>query len=1008
VRDSAKTKAQLVTELEDLRATLAKLATSQPLVAESDETGITPVQQLRLLQGVAVLLRTWSQAELSSAADIREPIRQITELLQQWTGCEAVGVRLRDGDDFPYYETRGFPAAFVEAERSLCERDGDGCAVRDAVGNPILECVCGHVLCGRANTALSCFTVHGSFWTNSTTELLESATTAKQLGRTRNRCNQAGFESVALIPLRWDGETFGLLQFNDRRLGRFTPPLLELLEHVADTVAVALSQRRATQTSHANLQRLAAIYQHSPVGITVVDLPSSRLLSANPACCTLLGYSEAELRERTLADITLPDDSAREVAQHARLQSGAVRELQLQKRLVRRDGTQIWTYVTSALLDSAAPELVAVHIIQDITEHKLAEAARHDEHRRIESVLESLPLIILLLAPDHTVRFANRRFREFYGDPGTRRCYQIFRGLTAPCPDCQPYRVLETDAPIAWEQHSSEGQVFEIHDLPFRDIDGAPLILEARIDITARRRAEDALRDSERELAEAQQLARLGSWTIDLASETVHWSRQTFLMFGFDPTRPEPVLDEYVARVHPADRAAVRACLAHVHDRTEDSELDHRILMPDGSVRWIHTVIHPQTDDSGRVTRVFGTVLDITERKRAEEDRLRLEARAQQSQKLESLGVLAGGIAHDFNNLLTGVLGNASLVLETLPATSPARGLLEQIQRAGERAAELTRQMLAYSGRGRFVVAPLDLSQTVHEIADLLRASISRSAVLRCELAPRVPLIEADATQVRQVILNLVANASEALEGKPGEISIRTSSLMATAADLASRFVHEELPPGPYVALEVSDTGTGMDEDTLARIFDPFFSTRFTGRGLGLPAVLGILRGHHGVIQIRSAPGQGTTIRALFPAKAASLPADTEVATNAPSAGTVLVVDDEEIVRSVAQAALRRGGFNVLLARDGCEALTVFAARAAQIALVVLDVTLPGLAGDEVFRQLRQIRPDIPVVLSSGHDEATATRNFGPSDLAGFVQKPYAPSTLLRQVRAVLAGTEAG
>jgi PAS domain S-box-containing protein len=753
----------------------------------------------------------------------------------------------------------------------------------------------------------------------------------------------------------------------------------------------------------AAVQRLATVYEQCPAGIAMVDTRTGRLLSANQACRAFLGYSEAELRERTVAEITEPEDYARETALYPRVLSGELRVLQLEKRFRRRDGTLVWGQLTAAVPDATGPYPIAVGIIQDITDRKRIETTARDEHRRIEAVLESLPLIVYLLAPDHTLRFANRRFREIYGDPAARRCYELFHNRTAPCPDCKPLRILETGASLAWEEHTADGRTYQVHDLPFQDVDGTPLVLEAWVDITARRQAEDALRESERELAEAQRLARLGSWNLDVATGHVRWSHQTFLMLGFDPAQPEPSLEEYLQRVHPDDQPTVRACLQRVGEATGDVALDQRVRMPDGSLKWTHTIIHPLRDESGRVARLFGTVLDITDRKQAEEDRLRLAARAQQFQKLESLGVLAGGIAHDFNNLLTGVLGNASLALESLPATSPARGLIEQVVRAGERAAELTRQMLAYSGRGRFVLAPVDLSHTVDELADLLRASISHRAELRCELAPHLPPTEADVAQVRQVVLNLVTNASEALESNPGVITIRTGSLLASAADLADPFLHEELAPGPYVFLEVADTGSGMDEGTLARVFDPFFSTRFTGRGLGLPAVLGILRGHRGAVQIRSAPGQGTTIRALFPVGTARPPAPgVLLPQTSPAAATILVVDDEETVRSVAEAALRRAGFKVLLARDGREAVALFASQAACIALVVLDVTLPGLAGDAVFRELRQIRPDIRVVLSSGHDEVTATRGFGPRDLAGYVQKPYAPSALVRQVQAAL------
>ena len=304
-----------------------------------------------------------------------------------------------------------------------------------------------------------------------------------------------------------------------------------------------------------------------------------------------------------------------------------------------------------------------------------------------------------------------------------------------------------------------------------------------------------------------------------------------------------------------------------------------------------------------RVRGRIGAFVDITERERAEKEKLEMERRLLHAQKLESLGVLAGGIAHDFNNILAGIMGYADLAQLRLPASEPVRDGHRGDQEGHQRAADLTRQMLAYSGKGRFIVEPVDLSRLVEDSQKMLAMSVSKKATVSYNLAADLPPIQADASQMCQVLMNLVINASEALGEQGGAIAVSTSALRCEAKDLAGKGLGQDLPEGRYVCLQVADTGCGMDEQTLAKIFDPFFTTKFTGRGLGLAAVHGIVRGHKGAIQVSSEPGKGTTFRVLFPANGPAAPAtrNESAATPGRSSGTVLVVDDEEMVRILAQ-----------------------------------------------------------------------------------------------------------
>jgi nitrogen-specific signal transduction histidine kinase/CheY-like chemotaxis protein len=396
--------------------------------------------------------------------------------------------------------------------------------------------------------------------------------------------------------------------------------------------------------------------------------------------------------------------------------------------------------------------------------------------------------------------------------------------------------------------------------------------------------------------------------------------------------------------------------------------------------------------------------MDVTEQRLAEEEKARIEHKLQETQKLESLGVLAGGIAHDFNNLLTGILGNASLARLDLPPTSPAQPSLEQIELVAQRAADLCKQMLAYSGKGRFIVQRLDLSVLVRDTADLLRLSISKNAVLKFSLSAGLPAISVDATQMRQILMNLIINASEAIGESSGVITVTTGVMHADRAYLTEAYLSPNIPEGEYVFLEVSDNGSGMDAETRQRIFDPFFTTKFTGRGLGLAAVLGIVRGHQGALKVYSEPGRGTSFKLLLPraeGPAEHLPVRLEASPAWRGAGTMLVVDDEDTVRTVAARMLAGMGFHILQAANGHEAVEIFLSHHGEIVGVLLDLTMPQLDGTATFSELRRIKPDIRVLLMSGFNEQDAVNRFAGKGLAGFIQKPFKAETLQAKLRAI-------
>ena len=520
-------------------------------------------------------------------------------------------------------------------------------------------------------------------------------------------------------------------------------------------------------------------------------------------------------------------------------------------------------------------------------------------------------------------------------------------------------------------------------------------------DITERKRMEEELRASKEELNKyfMNSLDLLCIADTDGYFHRLNPEWQRTLGYTLSELEGKRFLDF----VHPDDVETTLKAMAELAAAKEVLNFVNRYRCRDGSYRWIEWRSYPV----GKT--IYAVARDITERKRAEEERLQLERRLLDAQKLESLGIMAGGIAHDFNNLLAVIVGNLDLVLLRLPQVSAVRVRLEQALEATRRAVDLTGQMLAYIGMGRFVVTRVDLSGLVREKADLFRAVVARTSTLNLHPSPEPLFTEADSGQVQQVIMNLITNASEAMEEKPGTVTVTTGVEECDEAYLSRSRLEGKPPAGRFVYVEVADTGCGMDEQTQQRLFDPFFTTKFVGRGLGMSAVLGIVRGHKGAIIVESAAEVGSSIRVLFPAFREESGTAEEVPGELPPASgtrahcrTVLVVDDEEAVREVGSAFLETIGFQAITAADGEEALLLFKQHANELACVLLDLTMPRMDGVSTFREMRRLRTDVPVILCSGYTEEDATQRFTSQGLAGFIQKPYRMQNLKEELARVL------
>ena len=431
------------------------------------------------------------------------------------------------------------------------------------------------------------------------------------------------------------------------------------------------------------------------------------------------------------------------------------------------------------------------------------------------------------------------------------------------------------------------------------------------------------------------------------------------------------------------------------------------MLCEDGKLHVFDVIKIPIRSSLSKEMSIVGISVDVTDRIERENEKEQMQQQLLHTQKLESLGVLAGGIAHDFNNILTAIMGHAALA-ETKSVRDPlaVEQHLHKIVGATEKAADLCKQMLAYSGHGNFVVKPLDISSLIESILNILEVSLNKSVILKLSLTENLPLVQADASQIHQVIMNLITNANEAINECSGVISIHTGVMYADENYFSHCICDKDIEAGHFVIIEVSDTGCGMDDDVMKNIFDPFFTTKFTGRGLGMSAVLGIIRGHGGALKLYSEVGQGTTFRVLLPSLndyQQEPVATDQIGGQSLSDVTVLVVDDEESIREIASMMLTNLGVGkVLTAENGAAALDIYSQKDKQIDLVLLDYTMPHMDGEETFRRLRLLSRDIKVILASGYSQQSVQDRFAGKGLCGFIQKPYSLDTLESIVRSVL------
>lgn len=674
-----------------------------------------------------------------------------------------------------------------------------------------------------------------------------------------------------------------------------------------------------------------------------------------------------------------------------------------------------YLYATARALFNSQGELAgAIESIRDITERKKVEQALAESEKRYRTLLVNLPVGVFRSTIDsegHTLScnislarmhgFNNPEEMEkvsladLYVNPDDR-----IRFVEAVCSSGSvtnfEVQLKRVDGGKFWG--SLTARAVKDSDGQIKCIDG---ILE---NIAERKLSEEELRKSEERFRDLVLSTSDWVWEVDTQGRYTYCSEQVAIVLGYTA---EEILGKTPFDFMPAEEGTrIRKVFKNITENLAPIvELENWNIRKDNRKICLLTSGVPMFDKTGDFIGYRGLDRNITNRKEAEAEKQKLEKQILQTQKLESLGILAGGIAHDFNNLLVGILGNADLALDSLSPVSPARDNILEIEIAAKRASELSRQMLAYSGRGQFIIEVINLNDIIKEMTHLLEVSVSKKAILRLDLAENIPAVKADVTQMRQVIMNLITNASEAIGNRSGIITITTGAMECDNDYFDGTYFKEDLNEGIYVYFEIADTGCGMKTETQTRIFDPFFTTKFTGRGLGLAAVLGIVRGHMGSLKLYSEVGRGTTFKILLPAierRIETRDKETTAATSWKSSGTVLLVDDEETVRTVGKTMLERLGFTVLTAADGREAVDLYQKNSNEIRCVILDLTMPHMGGEEAFRELKRIRSDVNILLSSGYNEQDVLERFTGREIDGFIQKPYRLSGLVAKLRDIL------
>ena len=808
--------------------------------------------------------------------------------------------------------------------------------------------------------------------------------------------------------------------------------LILYIQALSDDQQAKFILREEKKRAEQDKKKLETVLANVNSGILAIDMKGT-LIHANDAMARILGYSnkteipdQEALAISSMQFFSYPERIELPVNEWPLRRLYRNKTLQNMKCILHRlnTGTERIIEHYGSIIESERgfPEL-ALLIATDITEQEQMMRELERSEKLYRTLLEVSPLgMFVIRLSDAKILNINSATCKMHG-------YTREEMLRLQPPDYIAEASLEgsdffefhkamvegRDYSIITQDRRKDGSEFAVEVFATPIVyQGEPCSLAMVTDITDRLQAEEELRKT-KEMAEQQQ-AQLeailghisnGVAVFDTTGKQIYANEAQLKIFDIEDIDEETIdwkfiADHFSVRTHPdgkdlnSDEWPAPRVLA---DNKVNGELFQICRKDTDFERVVMMSGTPVHNAQGEVTFAVIASIDITERiEREKQDKI-LQKNMEQTQRLESLGVLAGGIAHDFNNLLMAIIGHADLALLELPLHSPVTEDIESIKSSSHRAADLCTQLLAYSGKGKVEESTYSITMLVQEMIQMLKTCISKTCILNLNLDPDLPLTQGDSSQMRQIIMNFVLNAAEAMDGFDGTITISTGIQNCSLADFKTGYVVQPEKPGQYVWMEVSDTGTGMDKETLNRIFEPFFTTKFSGRGLGLSAVLGIIRAHNGGLRVHSTSGAGTTFRVYLPAEETAPYA--EMKPNEPSQlhnwegkCRILLVDDEESVRNISDRHLRTLGIETLIAGNGKEAIELYSRFGKNIDLVILDLTMPQMSGEATFYELKKINPAVKVILASGYNESDIAPRFSEGEIAGYLRKPYTIQTL--------------